>query len=113
MLCENPIVNDGRVFVFHAREPMILAEVHHYEAFTDEELMDIERQITTPAWSRLDYPPETIYFFAVKFFPDERFIKKDAQGPADELAGIMRRMADWYEAYLIWEDKQLGNYEEE
>lgn len=25
---------------------------------------------------------------------------------ADELAGIMRRMADLYESYLIWEDQQ-------
>lgn len=101
LLCENPIADksDGRLFILHNREPRLLAEVHHYEDLTDEQKMDIQRQI--PIGGRLDYDSETI-FFTPMWLDSELATQADA----DKIAGLFRRMADWYKAYLIWEDEQ-------
>lgn len=102
LLCENPIADqsDGRLFILHNRTPHILAEVHHFENLSDEQIMDILRQI--PIGGRLDYEPETIFFTPV--WMDD--LKGEPQDVAYKIAGIFRRMADWYKAYLIWEDLQ-------
>lgn len=112
LICENPLVDDERVFILHTRQPMILAEVVHFEGINDSERMDIERKIETPRWARLDYPPETIYFFMIKLYPDEKFLKMNTQEQADTIAGLMRRMADWYKSYLIFEDNNIANENE-
>lgn len=101
LLCENPIadLSDGRLFILHNREPKLFAEVHHYEDLTEAQIMDIQRQI--PIGGRLDYQPETIFFTPV--WMDGEFT---TQADADKMAGLFRRMADWYKSYLIWEDSQ-------
>lgn len=103
--CENPLVNDqhdGRAFILHTRDPLIIAEIFPFEDLTEEKRMNFERGLA--AFGRLDNGDETFYFVPVKFLPDEKFNKLSPQEQSDELSGIMRRMADWYEAYLIWED---------
>lgn len=102
LLCENPISeqSEGRLFILHNREPRLLAEVHHYEDLTDEQIMVIQRQI--PIGGRLDYKPETIFFTPVWLNAEIA-----NQSHADKIAGLFRRMADWYKAYLIWEDEQI------
>jgi len=108
LLAENPITNerhDGRSFIIHARKPFILAEIFAFEFETEEEILKVQRQITTG--SKLDYPPETFLFSAIFIDENSKELKnKTPQQVADELAGIMRRMADWYKSYLIWEDSQ-------
>lgn len=104
LLCENPTADDNQLYILHTREPYILARVEHYEDLSDERRMEIERTITIG--SRLDYPPETIFFHALWVVEGDELKKITPQEQANTLAGIMRRMADWYEDYLEWEDAQ-------
>lgn len=101
LLCENPMINksDGRLFILHNRYPLLLAEVHHFQYLTDNHIINIQRQIRIGG--RLDYHPETIFFTPV-------WIDKEitTQADADKIAGIFRRMADWYKSYLIRENRQ-------
>ncbi|MBW7889325.1 MAG: hypothetical protein H3C35_13375 [Bacteroidetes bacterium] len=110
LFCENPIADqsDGRQFIFHNREPRLLAEVFSFENISDEKILEIQRQ--SDVGSRLDYGVETIFFFPIWIEKTEIL---DAQKYSDNLAGIMRRMADWYQAYLIWEDSQDHDFTEE
>jgi hypothetical protein len=104
LLCETPIADksDGRTFILHNREPRLLAEVHHFEGITDSQKMAIQKKITIG--SRLDYGTETIYF--EPNWIDQLTVTGASQEQVDRLASLMRRMADWYKAYLIWEDEQ-------
>jgi len=106
LLCENPIADksDGRIFILHNRNPLILAEVFHFDIENEELQMNCKRQFTIG--SSLEFGNQYIVFGALWTIPDARFLAKEAQKQANELAGIMRRMADWYESYLIWEDQQ-------
>jgi hypothetical protein len=109
LFCENPIADksDGRQFILHARRPVILAEVFHFNEAQESESMECKRAFNLCA--TLDYPPEYIVLGAV--WTEPIVIKN--QEEANRLAGIMRRMADWYETYLIWEDSQDHNFNEE
>jgi hypothetical protein len=113
LLCENPIADqsDGRQFILHTRPPRLLAEIFAFEKISDEKIMEIQRQITTG--SRLDYGPETFVFGLLWIFESDFKEEMSSQQRANEVAGIMRRMADWYEAYLIWEDSQDHDFTEE
>jgi hypothetical protein len=110
LFCENPIADqsDGRQFILHSRPPYILAEIHAFENLSEEKRMEIERQATIG--SRLDYGIETFFFFPVWIVHADAFENKSDQEIADSIAGLMRRMADWYEAYLVWEDKQEHDF---
>lgn len=94
MICENPIVEDDRVFILHFRHPIIIASVIDVSALPDEEVNDMLAAITIGA--RLEYAPESFLFSA-------EFVEQNSLD-AIKLAGIMRRMSDWYKSYLIWED---------
>jgi len=110
LLCENPIAekSDGRIFILHTQEPIILAEVYSYEGIGEDRIKEISQTMSIGA--RLDYGLETFFFVPNWLQPGWEIIpeaKKDYQQiTADKLAGVMRRMADWYKAYLIWEDNQ-------
>lgn len=107
MLCENPIAEKsyGRVFILHNREPRILAEVHHFNISEADSPQALEIK-KAELGAALDYEDEYILFAALWLYPSEKLSQKEPQAQADELAGIMRRMADWYKNYLIWEDSQ-------
>lgn len=102
LLCENPIAekSDGRVFILHMREPKIIAEIFSFEEpILESELNELKSKFTTGA--TLTYGTEYFVFGAIWI---EESDKIDLENRAQELASIMRRMADWYEAYLNWED---------
>lgn len=107
LLCENPIADksDGRIFILHNRTPILLAEVFHFDASDEMAQMDCKRNFS--AYGALEYDSEYIVFGCLWMVPDDKFQKKTAQQQADDIAAIMRRMADWYEAYITWEDRQL------
>lgn len=81
----------------HTREPVVLAEVFHFDSKDEISQMECKRKFDVGA--SLDYPPEYVVFGAVWIEKD--LSEKDLEG----LPGLMRRMADWYEAYLIFRDK--------
>lgn len=98
LLCENPIVNDSRIFILHTGTPLILAEAFHFDFDTDEKIvMNCKRQFT--AGASVDYPLEYIVLGAIFVEPNNKSV--------DELAKIMSRMGDWYHAYLKWEDNNI------
>ena len=99
LIAENPMVDDGRVFIVHAQSPIILAECFHFDPADEDEQMKATSAFEVA--SALDYDHEYIVIGALWVEPHAT---DNPQRDADKLAGIMRRMADWYEAYLIWED---------
>lgn len=100
LLCENPIADksDGRIFILHTREPRLLAEIFTFDA--DDEDAQMEHKKLFTSGSALEYGDEYFVFGVI-------WMEKNNL-PAEKLAGIMRRMADWYEAYLKWEDKNIA-----
>jgi len=95
------MVDDHRVFILHTREPRIVAEVYHLHPSEEGKAIEIQKQFSVG--SKMEMPNELILLGAVWIEP---FYKGTTQQNADELAGIMRRMADWYRAYCEWEDAQ-------
>lgn len=106
-LCENPIadLSDGRLFILYNGKTKIFAEVFHFDAKDEEAQMRLKS--TIEIGGSLEYKDEYIVFAASWVLPGEDLLKKNSEQQADFLAGVMRRMADWYEAYLLWEEKQL------
>src|SRR4030067_1070271 len=105
LLCENPLADqsDGRVFILHTRQPVILAECFHFELpdYSSEEEMEadiLKCKLVFNTGSTLDYPPEYIVLGAIWIESGT----EATQEPADGLAGITRHMAGWYKSYLIW-----------
>ena len=107
LFCENPLLDerhDGRSFILHARRPLILAEVFHFNSSQEKESMQCKSAFNVGA--SLDYSSDE-YIILGAVWIESNLLEKEIK----TLPGIMRRMADWYEAYLIWEDKQ--NFENE
>lgn len=95
LIAENPVVDDGRVFVVHMRDPVIIAEAFHFDEDQEREWMACKARFEIGA--TVDYPGELIVLGAV-------FV---AEGK--EYEKIMNRMGDWYYNYLKWEDEQIKN----
>jgi len=93
LIAENPLVDDRRVFVIHTREPVVLAEVFHFDMDQEASWLECKRRFTVGA--SVDYPNELICIGAVYISPDAE---------AGDLPGLMSRMGDWYFSYLKWED---------
>jgi len=108
MICENPMVDDGRVFILHARNPVILAEAFHLEPDQEAEAMEIKRHFNLGA--SVDYPGEYIILGAIYSAPVEN---PDSQKTANDLAKIMSRMGDWYHSYLKFEDENINEKSDE
>jgi hypothetical protein len=103
LIAENPIVDDGRVFVIHLRDPVIIAEAFHFHEDQESEWMRCKSDFN--AGASVDYPGELIFLGVVFCAP----LPKEwtaAQDQADKLAKIMSRMGDWYHNYLKWEDSK-------
>ena len=90
------MVDDHRIFIIHAREPFILAEVFHFDDDQEKEWMEAKSQFIVG--SSVDYPGKLICIGAHFVSPCEN--------PVEVLPKIMRRMGDWYHAYLIFEDNE-------
>lgn len=101
LIADNPLVNDGRTFIVHMREPVIIAEVFHFDLDQESEWMECKSHFTTGV--SVEYPGELIFLGVVFMAP---LPWADPQVQADNLAKIMSRMGDWYHNYLKWEDAQ-------
>jgi 8-oxo-dGTP pyrophosphatase MutT (NUDIX family) len=99
LLCDNPMTAaaDDRQFILHNRNPKLLAEVRHFRDVND---FDIENTKAKIPWCEvLKYSPDTIFFTIV-------WVDNSDQDMPDKIPGTLKRMADWYKSYLIWEDSQ-------
>lgn len=101
IIAENPIVNDGRVFIIHLRDPVIIAEAFHFDLDQESEWMECKSNFQIGA--SIDYAGELITLGArfVGPVPDKWFAFS-TQEQADKLAKIMRRIGDWYHHYINW-----------
>ncbi len=107
LLCENPRLddsNDGRQFILHTRDPILFAEILNFDVGSEDEINAAIKE--TVAYGKLDYDNEVFLFLCRWIFPGKDFLSLTPQQQSDEIAGIMRRMADWYQSYLNWEDQQ-------
>lgn len=104
LIAENPLVDDGRVFIVHLRDPVIIAEAFHFEIGQDDEWMACKSKFTTAA--SVDYPGEPVILGAIFCAPvPEKWNGLSGQEVADKIAKIMSRMGDWYYSYLKFEDQ--------
>lgn len=86
VIAKNPMIEGNRIFIIHMREPAIHAEVFHFNI--DNEPGQMEAKARYAAGSSTEVNNEYIVIGAVYIAPTDL--------NADKLAGIMRRMADWY-----------------
>lgn len=106
-LCDNPMANekfDDRLFILYDGDDKIYSEVYHFDIADEEGQMSIKRN--SKAVGITEHNDEYIIISAVWLIPGDKLIKMDQQQQADFIAKIMRRKADWYRSYLIWEDKR-------
>ena len=104
LIAENPIINDGRVFIVHNRDPVIIAEAFHFDLDQEHELMGCKSNFTMGA--SVNYPGELIFLGTTFCAPLPKSWPESPQDQADKLAKIMSRMGDWYFAYLKFEDEK-------
>jgi hypothetical protein len=101
LIAENPIVGDGRVFIVHNREPVIIVEVRHFGEGLERERMEYRSRFAFG--STMDYHGELVALGAVFIAPLSPSWST-AERQADKLSKIINRMSDWYRAYLRWRD---------
>jgi hypothetical protein len=106
LIAENPLACPERIFIIHAREPVIIAEAFHFEENEEKEWLRCKSNFAVGA--SVDYSGELIAIGAITCQMPEG----NAQQQADKLAAIMRRMGDWYYAYLKHEDENIATEED-
>lgn len=103
MIAENPMAGE-QLFIIHTGTPFVMAEVFGFHAEDEKAIMECQRNFTIAG--KTDYEVGTYVLGAKMMIPDDKFLNLELQEQADKLANLMRRMADWYHAYLKWEDEQ-------
>lgn len=96
-IAENPMTEGEShpLYIIHLRDPFICAQVFTFEGDDETAELELRRQIQVGATTDV-YGDERAVIAAIYVAPNEL--------SADKLAGLMRRMADWYRAYCLWED---------
>lgn len=102
LIAENPLVDDGRVFIIHTRSPVIIAEAFHFNLGQEREWAECKSRFEIGA--TVDYPGELIAIGLIYHGAPDPGFAESVQDLADKLAKIMSRMGDWYYSYLKWED---------
>lgn len=83
-ISENPMAEYGEEYIYHSQKPRFLAKRVHDHSDTDFIIVD-----------DID---DMLAFF---------------NGRAEKVAGLMRRLGDWYMAYCKWEEDNANQYDEE
>lgn len=91
-LTTNPLRDPERVFVVYTRKPIIIAELRSLAAEDD-------------TYTAIEWNNETRYLVALKMDHNPAFLQRPAADQAKRLDTIMRRMGEWYKAYLISHSK--------
>ncbi len=85
MICKNPLVNDERIFILHARNPLILVE-----------LVFNEKNIPVKDAFMIGERPAMLKCI---YFEDDPFFYEK----------IISRMQDWTIAYFNFLENSIGN----
>jgi hypothetical protein len=105
MIAENPMTG-SQLFIIHTGSPYVMAEVHEFHSEDENEILKCQQQYSIGG--KTTFETKTALIGAVMMVPDEKFSSYSAQEQADKLASLMRRMSDWYYAFLKWEDEQAN-----
>lgn len=105
LICDNPLADKaaGLLYILHTREPLVLAAVHEFEPDDEEGQMEAKRYYNTKG--TLNLADRYVVLGAIWVVPGDKLATKEPQDQADKIAKTMRLMADWYEAYLNWENE--------
>jgi len=112
MIAENPMAEkaQGRLFVLHTQDPMILAEVFEFAAEDEANQMKCKTTFTIgSAVDMTDYDGTYHVLGALWVVEGKKLAGLPAQAVADKLAAVMSAMGDWYYAFRKWEDDTYGN----
>jgi hypothetical protein len=104
MISENPLVEGSGLFVLHTRKPRMLIKVLDFDSDDEIAIMEEKKQISIGG--SLEYGDKYFLFSLVEVYDE---IDNEAQKTANDLAKLMRRAADWFEAYLKFEDKNYDS----
>ena len=107
VIAMNEMVKDSGQYIIHMRNPLFFAEIFEHE--NKNEQSDFHNQL-------IQFQKENNVSIAVgrdkNFYQPFTLVAINppatTQEEADNIAKIMRRMADWYQKYCKWEDE---NYE--
>jgi hypothetical protein len=92
VVASNPVAPDGRLYIVHLGDPLIIAEAFHFEQSQEADWMECKSNFVIG--SSVDFPGKLIVLGAIYCAPTEL--------KAEELAKIMSQMGDWYHTYLKW-----------
>ncbi len=84
IIAENPMAEPDAEYILHTQQPRFLAKRVHDNPTTDFEIVD-------------DIDNMAVFF------------KNDST----KVAGLMRRLGDWYVAFINWEEDNYNNNDEE
>ena len=97
-------MTEKQLFIVHVGIPYVMAEVHSFRASDHLSINECESKISVG--SKTTVNGNTAVLDAVLILPNKKFSELSSQTQADKLASLMRRMADWYHAYLKWQEDQ-------
>ena len=88
----------------------MLAEVFEFDAEDESGQMACKARFETGASLNHEHVNALYHVLGAHWVVlGDKLADKPVQEQQDKLAGVMRRMADWYEAYLKWEDETYGD----
>lgn len=99
LLAENPMTQSGE-YVLHTRAPAMLLRV--VDATDFSEATRLEFLQNAPVYGATEV--NGLYFILVPVIMFSE-VTVSTQFDADKLAGLLRRAADWWHAYIKFEEK--------
>jgi hypothetical protein len=95
----NPMVDASQKFIFHTRSPEMLIRVLLIDDLTKEQDEDIRARYPLGTFNKV---PGTRYILIIEKFYNEI----DTEEKKADLAGVLKRAADWWVAYLKFEERK-------
>ena len=98
-LMENPKTGDTNdQFIFHAKKPQFIAKIISFEDDVEMVAQDEEGENITFFYINSFGFREIYTLTVVRVFDTEE----------EKIQSKLKRMADWWASYLVWEDQQQG-----
>jgi len=100
MIAENPLAQREREFILHTKKPALLMEVFDTTDWPPEKYTALLQQLNVYGTTTVD---DMDFLLApVRLFDQPPL---QTQKDTDQLAGLFRRAADWWHAYIKFEEK--------
>jgi len=103
-MCVNPLLPESNGFILHTKEPQILAEIFSFDKMDIKGMNDLKMQGYQLGTETTHKDITYVLVSDYKIDPTS-LTREQAQAKANRLAGLMRRMADWWLSVLIQLEK--------